>query len=67
MRCGDDDGGNRRVAPPARRGAVLIRNFIPGASLAVIPDAAQLANMEQPEAFTQAILDHLSPVVREGR
>ncbi len=30
-------------------------------------DAAHLANMEQPEAITQAILDHLSAVVREGR
>ena len=43
------------------------RRSIPGASLEVIPDAAHLANIERPEAATQAILDHLSPVVREGR
>ena len=36
-------------------------------SLEVIPDAAHLANVERPEAITQAILDHLSPVVKEGR
>ena len=36
-------------------------------SLGVIPDAAHLANIEQPEAVTQAIPDHPSPVVREGR
>ncbi len=30
-------------------------------------DAAHLTNMEQPEAITQAILDYLSPVVREAR
>ena len=47
--------------------AELIRDSIPDASLELIPDAAHLANMEQPEVVTQAILDHLSPVVREGR
>jgi 3-oxoadipate enol-lactonase len=45
----------------------LVRDSIPGASLEVIPGAAHLANIERPDAVTQAILDHLSPVVREGR
>jgi 3-oxoadipate enol-lactonase len=58
-------GANDPAAPPNQTG--LIRDSIPGASLEVIPDAAHLANMEQPEAITQAILDHLSPVVSEGR
>jgi hypothetical protein len=31
------------------------------------PDAAHLAKMEQPESITQAILDYMSPVVREAR
>jgi 3-oxoadipate enol-lactonase len=58
-------GADDPAAPPDR--AELIRASIPDASLEVIPDAAHLANIEQPEAITQAILDHLSPVVREGR
>jgi 3-oxoadipate enol-lactonase len=58
-------GADDPAAPPDR--AELIRASIPDASLEVIPDAAHLANIEQPEAITQAILDHLSPIVREGR
>ncbi len=58
-------GADDPAAPPDQ--AELIRHSIPSASLEVIPDAAHLANIEQPEAITQAILDHLSPVVREGR
>jgi 3-oxoadipate enol-lactonase len=58
-------GADDPAAPP--EGAELIRDSIPEASLAVIPDAAHLANIEQPEAVTQAILDHLSSIVREGR
>jgi 3-oxoadipate enol-lactonase len=58
-------GADDPAAPP--EGAELIRDSIPDASLAVIPGAAHLANVEQPEAMTHAILDHLSPVVREGR
>jgi pimeloyl-ACP methyl ester carboxylesterase len=53
------------AAPPDQ--AELIRDSIPGASLEVVPDAAHLANVERPEAITQAILDHLCPVLREGR
>lgn len=58
-------GADDPAAPPEE--AELISDSIPEASLEVIPDAAHLANIEQPEAVTQAILDHLSPVVREGR
>jgi 3-oxoadipate enol-lactonase len=58
-------GADDPAAPPDQ--AELIRDSIPNASLEVIPDAAHLANIEQPEAITQAILDHLSPAVREGR
>jgi 3-oxoadipate enol-lactonase len=58
-------GADDPAAPPDQAG--LVRDSIPGASLKVIPDAAHLANIEQPEAVTQAILDHLSLVVREGR
>ena len=53
----DHLGHGGSPAPPDR--AELIRDSI--------PDAAHLANIEQPEAVTQAILDHLSQVVREGR
>ncbi len=58
-------GADDPAAPPEEAG--LIRDSIPNASLEVIPDAAHLANIEQPEAVTQAILDHLSSVVREAR
>ncbi len=58
-------GADDPAAPP--EGAELIRDSVPSASVEVIPDAAHLANMEQPEAITQAILDHLSLVVREAR
>jgi 3-oxoadipate enol-lactonase len=58
-------GADDPAAPPDQ--AELIRDSIPNADLEVISDAAHLANMEQPEAITQAILDHLSPVVREAR
>jgi 3-oxoadipate enol-lactonase / 4-carboxymuconolactone decarboxylase len=46
--------------------AELIRDSIPDARLLVIPRAAHLANVEQPEALTKAILDHLVPVRDRG-
>lgn len=50
-------------ATPPEHGE-LIRDSIPGASFEVIPGASHLANIEQPEAVTRAILDHLA---RRGR
>jgi 3-oxoadipate enol-lactonase len=58
-------GADDPAAPPDQ--AELIRTSIPEASLEVIPDAAHLANIERTEAITQAIVDHLSPIVREER
>jgi 3-oxoadipate enol-lactonase len=54
---------------PAATGeqAEEIRDSIPGARLAVIENAAHLANIEQPEAVTREILDHLEPAAGEGR
>jgi len=43
-----------------------IRDSIPEARLVVI-EAAHLANIEQPEAVTREILEHLGPVVRDRR
>jgi 3-oxoadipate enol-lactonase len=40
--------------------AEAIRARIDGASLAVIPRAAHLAVLERPEAFAEAVLDHLT-------
>jgi 3-oxoadipate enol-lactonase/4-carboxymuconolactone decarboxylase len=37
----------------------FIRNSIPGTQLVVIAQAAHLANVEQPEAVTRAVLGHL--------
>jgi pimeloyl-ACP methyl ester carboxylesterase len=55
------------IPPDAAEVIVSCCKKVSDAGLEVIPDAAHLANFEQPEAITQAILDHLSPVVREGR
>jgi 3-oxoadipate enol-lactonase len=38
----------------------LLGTRIPGAQVVVIPRAAHLANVEQPEAFNRALLDHLT-------
>ena len=46
-------------ATPPEHGE-LIRDSIPGAGFEVIPGASHLANIEQPEAVTRAILDHLA-------
>ena len=43
-----------------------IQNSIPEARLAVV-EAAHLANVEQPEAVTREMLEHLEPVVGQGR
>jgi 3-oxoadipate enol-lactonase len=43
-----------------------IRDSIPGARLVVI-EAAHLANIEQPEAVTREILEHLEPALGNGR
>lgn len=38
-----------------------IADAIPGARLEIVPDAAHLGNVEQPEIFTGLIIDHLRP------
>ncbi len=53
-------GADDPAAPPDQ--AELIRASIPGARLVVLEQAAHLANVEQPEAITQAVLEHLDPV-----
>ena len=50
-------------ATPPEHGE-LIRDSIPGAGFEVIPRASHLANIEQSEAVTRAILDHLA---KQGR
>ena len=45
--------------------AELLRDSIPDSRLEVVPQAAHLANIEQPEALTQAVLEHLDPVLEE--
>lgn len=57
-------GSDDPATPPEH--AQLIRRSIPDAHLVVIDHAAHLANIEQPEAVTRAVLDHLKPVL-EGR
>jgi 3-oxoadipate enol-lactonase len=48
-------------------GAEQIHDSVQDACLVVIEGAAHLANVEQPEAVTQEILDHLKSVTKEGR
>jgi 3-oxoadipate enol-lactonase len=50
-------GAGDPAIPPDH--AELLRDSIPEARLEVIPQAAHLANVEQPEAVATAILDHL--------
>ena len=45
------------VVPP--RAALALAEAVPGAALAVLPDASHLANLEQPTAFTAALAGHL--------
>ena len=45
----------------------LIRDSIPDARLEVIQQAAHLANVEQPGAVMQAILEHLAPAAETRR
>lgn len=52
--CGEDDP----ATPPAM--AREIQQNIPGAKLSLIPQAAHLANIEQPEAFNRALAEFLS-------
>ena len=56
-------GAEDQAAPPDRSEA--IRASLPDAHVIVLSPAAHLANVEQPEAVTRAILDHL--VLGEGR
>jgi 3-oxoadipate enol-lactonase len=58
--------GSEDPATPPEHGE-LIRDSIPGADFEVVPDASHLANIERPEVVTRAILEHLEPVVRQGR
>jgi 3-oxoadipate enol-lactonase/4-carboxymuconolactone decarboxylase len=58
-------GADDPATPPADH-AEPIRDAIPDARLVVVPRAAHLGNVEQPEAFTRAILDHLAPVAKDG-
>ena len=50
-------GAEDPATPPHH--AEFIRDSIPGVQLVVIHQAAHLANVEQPEAVTWAVLDHL--------
>lgn len=45
--------------------ALMMHERISGASLVVLPGASHLANLEQPERFTDAVLDHLIGPQRE--
>ncbi|HEV2742620.1 MAG TPA: 3-oxoadipate enol-lactonase [Rubrobacter sp.] len=50
-------GAEDPATPPEHGG--LIADAIPGARFEVVPDAAHIANVEQPEKITQLILTHL--------
>ena len=45
--------------------AELIRDSIPDARLVIVEQASHLANVEQPETVTRAVLEHLEPVAKE--
>ena len=54
MLAGSDDP----ATPPAQ--AEAIRDRIPGARLQVLQGAGHLANIEQPDAFSRLLLEHLT-------
>jgi 3-oxoadipate enol-lactonase / 4-carboxymuconolactone decarboxylase len=51
-------GADDPVAPPEV--GLRMQQAIPGSSLVVIPSASHLANVEQPDRFTVALVDHLA-------
>jgi 3-oxoadipate enol-lactonase len=51
--------GAHDIATTPEQGA-FIAERIPGARLVVLPDAAHLANVQQPAAFSEAVLAHLA-------
>jgi 3-oxoadipate enol-lactonase len=56
-------GADDPAAPP--EDAERIRDSVPDARLVIVPEAAHLANVEQPEAITRAVLEHLDLVAGE--
>jgi 3-oxoadipate enol-lactonase len=50
-------GSNDEAISPAETN--LLERRIPGAELITLEGAAHLANLEQPEAFADAVLSHL--------
>ena len=58
-------GADDPAAPPDQ--VELICDSVPDSLLVVIPQAAHLANVEQPEEITRAIFGHLGPVVEAQR
>ncbi|HEY1831413.1 MAG TPA: 3-oxoadipate enol-lactonase [Acidimicrobiales bacterium] len=59
-------GSDDPVVPPAS--ALDTQRAITGSTLVVLPQASHLANVEQPQAFTDAVLSHLlsGPSARAG-
>jgi 3-oxoadipate enol-lactonase len=55
-------GADDPATPPERLES--IRDAVPDARLEILSPAAHLANIERPEAITQAIFDHLQAVAR---
>ena len=53
-------GSDDPTVPPAAGDALA--EAIPNAAHVVVDDAAHIANVEQPEAFTAALLRHLVPL-----
>jgi 3-oxoadipate enol-lactonase len=56
-------GGLDQATPPSD--AKLMAEQIPGSRLALIPNAAHLANLEQPEAFNQIVVSFVSTLDQE--
>jgi 3-oxoadipate enol-lactonase len=57
-------GADDPAAPPEH--GRLIRDSIPNAQLVIVSQARHLANVEQPEEVTRAVMAHLEPVSRIG-
>ena len=55
-------GGEHDPATPPEAHAKLIAEGIPGARLEIVPDAAHLANVEQPDVVNRLLLEFLGGV-----
>jgi pimeloyl-ACP methyl ester carboxylesterase len=51
-----------RESPARRRDNDTLQQLVPGAQTAIVPNAGHVANLDNPAAFTKAVLDFIAPL-----